>query len=56
MKDIDMCTCVWHGLYIYIDGLVQGCGNSSANAVELLQPCTKPLIYEVVKKVYIEIQ
>ena len=25
-----------------IDGLVQGCGNSSALAMELLQPGTKP--------------
>ena len=29
----------------YIDGLVQDCSNSSANALELLQSCTKPLIY-----------
>ena len=25
-----------------IDGLVQDCSNSIANALELLQPCTKP--------------
>ena len=25
----------------YIDGLVQNCSNSIANALELLQPCTK---------------
>ena len=28
----------------YIDGLVQDCSNSSANALELLQFCTKPSI------------
>ena len=28
-----------------IDGLVQDCSNSIANALELLQSCTKPLIY-----------
>ena len=26
----------------YIDGLVQDCSNSIANALELLQSCTKP--------------
>ena len=29
----------------YIDGLVQDCGNSIANAMELPQSCTKPLIW-----------
>ena len=29
----------------YINSLVQDCSNSSANALELLQSCTKPLIY-----------
>ena len=28
-----------------LDGLVQNYGNSIANALELLQSCTKPLIY-----------
>ena len=28
----------------HIDGLVQGCSNSSALAMELLQSCTKPSI------------
>ena len=28
----------------HIDGLVQDCSNSIANALELLQSCTKPLI------------
>ena len=27
------------------DGLVQDCSNSIANAMELLQSCTKPSIY-----------
>ena len=30
-----------------IDGLVQDCSNSIANALELLQSYTKPLIYRV---------
>ena len=30
---------------IHIDGLVQNCSNSSANALELLQFCTKPSIW-----------
>ena len=34
------CCRSWH-----IDGLVQDCSNSIANALELLQSCTKPLIY-----------
>ena len=29
----------------YLDGLVQDCSNSIANALELLQSCTKPSIY-----------
>ena len=29
----------------YIDGLVQDCSNSIANALELLQSCTKPLLW-----------
>ena len=31
---------VWH----YLDGLMQDCSNSIANALELLQSCTKPAI------------
>ena len=31
--------------YNHIHGLVQGCSNSIANALELLQSCTKPSIY-----------
>ena len=30
-----------------IDGLVQNCSNSIAKALELLQSCTKPLMYSV---------
>ena len=30
---------------IYIDGLVQDCSISSALGMEILQPCTKPLMY-----------
>ena len=30
----------------HIDGLVQDCSNSSAYALELLQSCTKPSIYQ----------
>ena len=32
-------------LCLYFDGLVQGCSNSIANALELLQSCTKPSIW-----------
>ena len=31
----------------HIDGLVQDCSNSIANALELLQSCTEPLIYNI---------
>ena len=30
-----------------IDGSVQDCSNSTANALELLQSCTKPSIYDL---------
>ena len=30
----------------YLDGLVQDCSNSIANALEVLQSCTKLLIYD----------
>ena len=33
---------------LHIDGLAQDCSNSIANALELLQFCTKPLIWSVV--------
>ena len=29
----------------YVDGLVQDCSISIANALEILQSCTKPSIY-----------
>ena len=31
--------------HVYIDGLVQDCSNSNALAIEMLQSCTKPMIY-----------
>ena len=34
----------WHQRKHHIDGLVQDCNNSIANALELLQSCTKPPI------------
>ena len=30
-----------------MDGLVQDCSNSIANALELLQSCTKPSNYDI---------
>ena len=33
-----------------IDGLVQDCSNSIANALELLQSCTKPSIYPITSR------
>ena len=35
---------LWHA---YIDGLAQDCSKSSALAMELLQSCTKPSIYDM---------
>ena len=32
---------IWENETYYIDGLVQGCSNSTALAMEFLQPCTK---------------
>ena len=34
-------------VFVYIAGLVQGCSNSIANALELLQSCTKPSIWDL---------
>ena len=35
----------WNKIHaLYIDGLAQDCSNSNANALELLQSCTKPSI------------
>ena len=39
---------LFHGQQIVINGLVQECGNSTVNALELLQSCTKPLSSGVV--------
>ena len=36
---------IWSMESKYIDGLVQDCSNSFANALELLQSCTKPSIW-----------
>ena len=33
--------------YLQIDGLAQDCGNSIANALELPQPCTKPMTCQI---------
>ena len=38
--------CHRRALWLYIDALVQDCSNSSALAMELLQCCTKPSIYD----------
>ena len=35
---------IWKDKLSCIDGLVQDCSNSIANALELLQSCTKPSI------------
>ena len=35
-------------VYVYVDGLVQACSNSSAIAMELLQSCLKPLIWSII--------
>ena len=45
--------CTWHPaghfeLY-HLDGLVQNCSNSIANALELLQSCTKPSIWSLIQ-------
>ena len=34
--------------YLFIDSLKQDCSNSTANALELPQSCTKPLVYSTV--------
>ena len=36
---------IYHTTEVDIDGLMQDCSNSIANALELMQSCTKPLIY-----------
>ena len=37
----------------YSDGLVQDCSNSIANALELLQYCTKPSYKSNIKSAYL---
>ena len=32
-------------IQVYVDGLVQDCSISTANALKILQSCTKPLMY-----------
>ena len=39
--------------YSQFDGLVQDCSNSIANALELLQSCTKPLSYNNIESAYL---
>ena len=34
---------------VHIDGLVQDCNNSIASALELLQSCTKPSMYNQIE-------
>ena len=41
---IGCCCNIGNPLQIYLEGLVQDCSNSSANALELLQSYTKPSI------------
>ena len=39
---------IWDTVEVYINGLVQDCSNSIANALELLQSCTKPSMSSLV--------
>ena len=45
-RHVQNCDVVWqlHLKHEYVDGLVQDCSNSIANALELLQSSTQPLI------------
>ena len=46
MQNLKVITLLQFGLMLDdIDGQVQDCCNSIANALELLQSCTKPSIY-----------
>ena len=42
-RDYKMYQRIYH---LYTDGLAQDCSNSNALAMELLQSCAKPLIYD----------
>ena len=44
-KQADLSRSCWHGKYNHINGLVQDCSNAIANALELLQFCTKLSIF-----------
>ena len=47
-----------HRVWLCIDGLVQDCSNSIANALELLQSCTKPSVlfmYYIWSKYYSDV-
>ena len=38
---------LFHGFEYHIDGLLQDCSNSIANALQLLQFCTEPSVYPI---------
>ena len=40
----DHMLCMWGKMPDYFHGSVQGCGNSTADALELPQPCTEPSV------------
>ena len=42
---------IWLGLVRYIGGLVHDCSNTIANALELLQFCIKPSIWNISKQI-----
>ena len=43
LRDIYVMTSLWpKHIYLHINGLMQDCGNSIANAFELLQSYTEP--------------
>ena len=44
-QELNLITIVAAWDYWHIEGLVQDCSNFIANALELLQSCTKPLIW-----------
>ena len=46
---VNLCLVLALLFRFYIDGLVQDCSNSIANALELLESCTKPSIYLSIK-------
>ena len=49
---IEKCKCIFYEISVQrneINGLVQDCSISSANALEILQSCTKPSIWNITK-------